>query len=572
MLNFLSLYIEGFCSIVEPVTLNLNSRDITIVRGSNGKGKSSLFSALVWCIYGKSIKGISNVNTWSKVRPKDYTGTYVSVFFESDGKVYKVERCLNYSKPLSDGAKGGSRLLLWTDGSLNTDKGKVNIQSEIESVIGISHRLFISSIMFGQRIKPLISESNSDKRDIFEEAFDLGFISKAQKIAKDRLDDTTDSFNEINTKVLSLSHELDTLREAYRSLRDLEKKFIENRENAISDLNEERLRLTNQLMAKQKEISENNIININRRVDKAISRQREVKKLLSEARGIGNISVEELVNTVSRLIREKKYNLAIKRLERIKKSFRDIERYTDEYELISDRLHKLIDLKNRYSRVETACSELSERIVRLDVKIRKVKEEKQDGSKAKVCKKRISKIKRDIAKLKSRYNSELNMLDNYKWLIKDPLSNTGIKAYLVDSCLERLNSILVGYSSVLGFNIEIAIDLNSARKDFYTSIERGGQVVDYRELSGGEQQLANVAMAFALNELLTNTKEVNIAFLDEVFESLSSENIEVVVSLINSIFEGKTLFLITHHDSLPISSYKTLQVENQEGMSTYRVL
>ena len=96
--------------------------------------------------------------------------------------------------------------------------------------------------------------------------------------------------------------------------------------------------------------------------------------------------------------------------------------------------------------------------------------------------------------------------------------------------------------------------------------------MDYDELSGGEKQLCNVAMAFAMNESLTASKGINIAFLDEVFESLSSDNVEVVTSLIRHIFKEKTLFLITHLDSLPLGNTKILQVEKTQGLSKYQLL
>ena len=98
------------------------------------------------------------------------------------------------------------------------------------------------------------------------------------------------------------------------------------------------------------------------------------------------------------------------------------------------------------------------------------------------------------------------------------------------------------------------------------------EIIDYDELSGGEKQLCNVAMAFAMNEALTASKGINLAFLDEVFESLSSDNVEVVTSLIRHIFKEKTLFLITHLDSLPLGNTKILQVEKTQGLSRYQLL
>jgi DNA repair exonuclease SbcCD ATPase subunit len=135
-----------------------------------------------------------------------------------------------------------------------------------------------------------------------------------------------------------------------------------------------------------------------------------------------------------------------------------------------------------------------------------------------------------------------------------------------------VNESLARYSDILGFRIEFSIDLSTTRKEFVTVIERDGNIIEYDELSGGERQVCNIAMAFAMNEALTSSKGINIAFLDEVFESLSQDNIELIISLINSIFDGKTLFLITHHDSLPLSKSRVLQVDKIDGRSNYKVL
>ena len=108
-----------------------------------------------------------------------------------------------------------------------------------------------------------------------------------------------------------------------------------------------------------------------------------------------------------------------------------------------------------------------------------------------------------------------------------------------------------------------------ARKDFKTLISMEGQTVEYEDLSGGQKQLVNLAMAFSMNTLIGQAQGVNIAFLDEVFESLSSDNIEVVVGLIRKVYKDKTLFLITHQDSLPIPNSRVLRVKRIKGISRY---
>ena len=58
MIEFKKIIIEGFCSI-GTLELPLNNNGITIIKGANGLGKTTIFSALVWVLYGKTLKGIS---------------------------------------------------------------------------------------------------------------------------------------------------------------------------------------------------------------------------------------------------------------------------------------------------------------------------------------------------------------------------------------------------------------------------------------------------------------------------------------------------------------------------------
>ncbi len=79
--------------------------------------------------------------------------------------------------------------------------------------------------------------------------------------------------------------------------------------------------------------------------------------------------------------------------------------------------------------------------------------------------------------MRAPYNKRVE-LENYNWLINDPLGNNGIKKnnYLIITGV--INKCLDKYSEVLGFRIEFNIDLGTARKEFVTLIERDGMIID----------------------------------------------------------------------------------------------
>lgn len=568
MLSFMNMDVVGFCSI-ETLHLQLNPTCTILIKAPNGKGKSTILSALVWAIYGKNLKGVSDVNTWKEVRPKDYKGTMVQVFFQKDTHTYKIVRCQKYEEVLEDGAKGKDRLVFIKDGDIIDIKGKGKIQDAINREIGLSYTLFMNSIMFGQGIKRLIQESNSDKKKIFEEVFDLEFLNLAKGIALQDKNNIVAQINEVEHQSQLLKKELEANKEAYFDLRDREKSFKKKNREERKSLKQDREKLTKLLIQKQIKDEVDASIKIKiKNQNKLIS---DIRGKLNNAKKISNVSLKEVIKELVIQLEEGHYKRALRDAKSIYKAFSDLDKYDKEYQEALERLEELSSVNDRYKKLKSDCDDIASDIASIDEDLVKLKQEKLKVMSPKY-KQKLKEIRKNLRKVDEDFHNKELELENYNWLINDPLGNNGIKAYLFDSSLEFLNKCLEKYSEVLGFRIEFNIDLGTARKEFVTLIERDGMIIDYDELSGGEKQLVCVAMAFAMNEALTASKGINLAFLDEVFESLSSDNIEIVTSLIRYIFKEKTLFLITHLDSLPLGNTKILQVEKTQGLSRYQLL
>lgn len=570
MLSFMNMDVVGFCSI-ETLHLQLNPTCTILIKAPNGKGKSTILSALVWVIYGKNLKGVSDVNTWKEVRPKDYKGTMVQVFFQKDTHTYKIVRCQKYEEVLEDGAKGKDRLVFIKDGDIIDIKGKGKIQDAINREIGLSYTLFMNSIMFGQGIKRLIQESNSDKKKIFEEVFDLEFLNLAKGIALQDKNNIVAQINEVEHQSQLLKKELEANKEAYFDLRDREKSFKKKNREERKSLKQDREKLTKLLIQKQKQIKDEVDASIKIKIKNQNKLISDIRGKLNNAKKISNVSLKEVIKELVIQLEEGHYKRALRDAKSIYKAFSDLDKYDKEYQEALERLEELSSVNDRYKKLKSDCDDIASDIASIDEDLAKLKQEKLKVMSPKY-KQKLKEIRKNLRKVDEDFHNKELELENYNWLINDPLGNNGIKAYLFDSSLEFLNRTLDKYSEVLGFRIEFNIDLGTARKDFVTLIERDGMIMDYDELSGGEKQLCNVAMAFAMNESLTASKGINIAFLDEVFESLSSDNVEVVTSLIRHIFKEKTLFLITHLDSLPLGNTKILQVEKTQGLSKYQLL
>lgn len=571
MITLLSVNIEGYCSICEPTHLQLNQGCTVLIKAPNGNGKSSIFGAIVWCIYGKSLKGVSEVNTWKEVQPKDYSGTKVELFFQRDKDIYKITRCQNYKKALDDGAKGNNRLIFYENGDTVNIKSKIKLQEHIILKLGLSYQLFMNSIMFGQGLQRLITESNSDKKKLFEEIFDLNFLNIAKNIAQDGFEEVYSESKELEYNTKNLHQEIESVKSTYKDLKEKEASWKTTLDEECKELKEKRDTLSNKLRIEKKNINKALFLSLDTKVKKQTHLISGLKEKLNDARSLSKMSLEEFIDIILELMQKKKYDKAYESLLKIKSAFSKITKYQKELEKANDKLYELKETKRELNEVKETCEEYTEEILQIDSKIRKLGNESLKILSPKY-KEKIVKLKSKLKTIEQEYQLKLNKLKDYEWLLKDPLGNNGIKAYLFDSSLDLLNNTLDSYSEVLGFRISFEIDLSSTRKDFVTLIERGGVIIDYDELSGGEKQVCNLAMAFAMFESMSAARGINIAFLDEVFESLSSDNIEIVISLIKHIFESKTLFLITHHDSLPLSHSKLLQVEKQNGLTSLKQL
>lgn len=570
MLTFTTMNVVGFCSI-ENLHIPLNPNCTILIKASNGKGKSTILSALVWAIYGKNLKGVSEVTTWEKVRPKDYQGVMVEVFFQKGEHIYKIIRCQKCNIVLEDGAKGKDRLILMKDNEVVNVKGKNKLQDAINAELGLSYTLFMNSIMFGQGIKRLIQESNSDKKKIFEEVFDLEFLNIAKGIAMQDKNNLLAQANEVEHQSALLKKELEANKEAYFDLRDREKGFKEKIKSERRELKKDREDLTKQLIKKQQQLKDEVEKSLKVKIKKHTDYVDVLKSKIKYNRIVSGVSLPDFVKKLKIQLDKGHYKRAKESVDIIYKAIINSDKLQEEYEDALGRLDELRTTNEKYKRLQKECDDIASDIADIDEELEKLKQEKLKVMSPKY-KEKLKEIRKTLRKVDEDYHNKELELENYNWLINDPLGNNGIKAYLFDSSLDMLNRTLDKYSQVLGFRIEFNIDLGTARKEFFTLIERDGQIIDYDELSGGEKTLCNFAMALAMHEALTLSKGINLMLFDEVFESLDKENVELVTELIKKYSVGKSIFIITHLDSLPLSNTKILQVEKVNGLSSYKLL
>lgn len=199
------------------------------------------------------------------------------------------------------------------------------------------------------------------------------------------------------------------------------------------------------------------------------------------------VSLEEFIGVIIKLLKRGDIKNSLKRLMGVKKAFGDIERLQDKCSKLADKISNYRDKLEELRDQEYEANKVQRDIDLTHVEIKKLLSEKRAGVNLGLIKKyktQLSTISDKLQSIESEMEEKRVKVDNYKWVMDDPLGNSGIKAFLFESSLDILNETLESYSEVLGFSILFYVDIQGVKKDFNTQIIMDGIEVSYEELSG----------------------------------------------------------------------------------------
>lgn len=588
MIIFKKVEIEGFGSIVKPLVFTLDLEGLNVLRGRVGSGKTTVPSAMSWALYGQSLKEKSQITTWEEIRDKEFRGTKVAVTFEKNGDIYQIIRCEKYKGKVGK-SKGGSRIIINVNGvdSIEIDnpifkgvKGKREQQALIEKILGYSFDLFKSSIVFGQKMKRIIEETGPKKKKIFDEAFDAGFIDEARENEKNELAKLKGLLDKEEDKLDNLSEKIIDKRDSYKEALKFEKNFLKEKKKNIKEIGDEIGSIEKELEKIPTKEVKKKTSKIKSKLEKARKEkndlyktkvkkeglEKEIRKLINEAKEKreqtkvknkvcptcgGKLNKEkgiELVKQYKKELKHLKQTIGDKQGELNKLKEVDLKNINAEISKLEKKYDKAYDRERNNVFLLSQKPKLLAKLDRL-VEKRSLLEQEELTIHSNRYKKQIKKLELTLKRHKKRRKQLGKSISIKKWLISDPLSNSGIKAYIFDNLLGSVNERLEQYSKVLGFKVEFGIDLETHNKDFYQAILYDDIIIPYQDLSGGQKQLVDTSIAFAIHDVISEIRPSNLMFMDEPFEGLGDEEIELVEELIETKAKGKSLFLITHHKS-----------------------
>ena len=163
----------------------LGERGLYLITGDTGAGKTSIFDAIVFALYGSASGENREVSMLRSKYADGDTPTEVELTFLYGGKEYTVRRNPEYERPKKGGGttvKKAAAELYYPDGSVITKLREVN--TAIEEIIGVGKEQFAGIAMLAQgEFLKLLYAPTVERKKIFQRIFRTqGFYKLQEKL------------------------------------------------------------------------------------------------------------------------------------------------------------------------------------------------------------------------------------------------------------------------------------------------------------------------------------------------------------------------------------------------------
>lgn len=424
----------------------LNGRNIFVISGKTGAGKTTIFDAISYALYGEASGESRETDSLRSHFADDDVETFVELEFELKGERYTVNRVPKQKKKKSRGEgfteKSADATLTLPDGKVITKV--TNVTNKLIEILGITRDQFKQIVMLPQgEFKKLLLADSLEREGIFRKIFNTYDFEKIQIDLKEKAISLSKNRNkskdEMQTNLKNIKGEHDIVIGEYvdfpfviEKLKD----FISKDSEAYKNLNEDDKALYNELelINKEKVKIENN------------------NNLLKEKEKIDN-SLLDLIN------KEKEFEIKKETINKCKsaKEVKYIEDKLIENENIIEQRKKsyeetLLNIERLNKEVDIAKSNL---------KIEEAKEPERDALKLEINK--LESIKPKIAEFDELKNSliiKTESIESIKCKIED---NKKVNENLKKQKLENENK-LKEIATAETQKVEIANEISNKEK------------------------------------------------------------------------------------------------------------
>lgn len=167
----------------------LDKRGLFLITGPTGAGKTTVFDAITYALYGSLSGSVREKNTVRSDFAEADVPTYVELVMTHDGKEYTIYRNPEYLRPRkrSEGMTKEKEKAVLTEPDGSSIEGSSEVTKRIMELLRLDCRQFKQLSMIAQgEFSKLLSASPSDKTKIFREIFGTDLYERMASYLKGR--------------------------------------------------------------------------------------------------------------------------------------------------------------------------------------------------------------------------------------------------------------------------------------------------------------------------------------------------------------------------------------------------
>lgn len=625
----------NFCSF-SKLEIDFEKQGLVFVGGdnrdtssalNNGAGKSALFKALIWTLYGESVDG----DRGNSVIRFGEAETRCRAFLEGN---IEIER----------GRKKDLPFLSLSEGGVDFVGDKKEIQKRINTILGVNFDGFRNTVFFGQNdIRRFASNRTKDgeRKKVLNHILGTEILPVCHRVVKDMMVSTLENLAELEAQGREIRARLDE--QDIEQLKADHSEFEQHINEKLEKISILRAETLNAIKQKEREIKsvktgDKNKIAFLKKIENRIKRNDEKKleqvilQFWTDQEDLNSIErekelkiqrlqigIDEVKKKLSQLSGDRCFicnsKLKSKEVQEHKKkvvaSFKAMGKEIIKVD------EQLVLLQEERINIDSKIKPLSIELTKLrdfKVKAQKLRSEiKEDKEKAEIkreyIRKQIDSLKQQLEGYKfdfEEYNNRVNPYgerieeaEEYISILEEKskknasiyrrektkekflkfwvrgFSNRGILSFLLDSVVPFVESKANEYLKILSDG-DIILDISTQRK-LVTKDYRDEVKIDWtiegikgHSPSGGQLKKIEIAVGFALMKLVDsiNGEKLNLLILDEVLDGLDLEGTQRVLMLLTELKrEKESIFVISHQSQISEVFDQKIMVEKKNGVS-----